>query len=122
MVSFSGVIIIDLWQISIENELYKGFTQNLIDNNNRKVNVHIVFANSCLKTILLSFFLPSEKTERFRESNYPNADMQRYYLHDAILRETLGDPPYNFKWGFISLGSGIDWFSAIVIDYFGDFF
>jgi hypothetical protein len=53
---------IDLWQIIVNNEVYRGFTRDLIDYEGRKINVQVVFAKSCLKIITLSFFLPGGKT------------------------------------------------------------
>jgi len=112
---------IDSWEITVNNGVYKGLRKNLIDYQGAIISVHAVFLNSYLRTVSLSFFLAGEKENRFRESNYPNSDIRRHYLHDAFLRKILGDPPYNFDWGFIALGSDVDSFSAIFINYFGNF-
>jgi len=108
----------DLWKNTVHlGDLYEGFTRDVIDNEQRKLNVQVTFLMSQLIVVYLSYFLPGEKDARFRESNYPDADTRRYHFHDRLLRAALGEPPYRFSWGFAGLGTHADGFSMISMDY-----
>jgi hypothetical protein len=112
---------IELWKETVSSSVAKGWERNLLDYKDRKLNVEALFLKSHLHKVRLSFFLTSEQETRFRESNYPNFDSRRKYLHTAILHETFGilpHKPYRFDWGLVHLSISTDRFEVIVVHYF----
>jgi hypothetical protein len=118
VVEFENRFDINSWENVIRDQMYIGYRKDVVDYEQRKLNVAVYFIKKCLWSVDLSFFLSGETEYRFREGNYPNADMKRWYLHEAILRTQLGDPPYNYPWGFIALGhSQLDRLAIIKVNY-----
>jgi len=107
-----------LWENIMDSEFMLGYMNEYKGYMDQKINVSLFFLRTFLWCVELSFFLPTEQKSRFRESDYPNADALRWRFHEKFLRSELGDPPYNYQWGFISLGnSQFDKFSIIHIEY-----
>ena len=85
----------------------------------KKVNISVYFIKEILWSVDLSFFHPYEKEERFRTGTFPNSDVKRWYLHKEFLEQVLGEPPYNYSWGFVSPGySQLDQLAIVKIEYF----
>jgi hypothetical protein len=84
----------------------------------KQVWVAVFFLDRGLHKVHLSFFLPDEVDQRITLSSYPDSDLRRYLLHNTLLEEEFGESPYNFPWGFITLGYTYENYSAISIRYF----
>lgn len=107
-----------LWQNIINDKSISGYMKETEGYAEQKTITSLFFVRDVLWCVELSFFLPTEQKSRFRESSYPNGDMLRWRFHEKFLLDELGSPPYNYDWGFISLGhSGIDRFAVIHIEY-----
>src|SRR5271165_2045353 len=90
------------------------------DYEKRILTIWTTFFREKLQYILVSFFLPHEKNRRIceRSSQWKGIDINRERLHEQILVDDLGSPPYEYAWGSIMIGgSNIDPCSAISVNY-----
>jgi hypothetical protein len=108
----------DTWKLVRSQNKYTSYERELFDYFSRKLNISIHFYDEVIFIIEVSYFIHGEVETRFREGNYPNSESRRSQYHHELLISELGEPPYKFNWGSITLGySSIGNFASIVIEY-----
>lgn len=107
------------WEVEQQSAEWRSFERKPIrDAAGRKLAVRAYLHFDRLAQVILFYYLPDEPEQGSWDDWSYEAEMRRKDLHDIILREELGDPPYEYSWG--RAGSGYDdkgGFSLIFVRY-----
>ena len=108
-----------LWEeLALLEDSYGVYKRDVVNSEGRKFTAWLMFSESLIDRVYLSFFLPNEQGNRVRIVEGWNNDIQRKRLHRQILREELGIPPYDYSWGVVLSGvNELDFTSTIKIQY-----
>jgi hypothetical protein len=99
--------------------LGSSYRARFVDAQGRELVLTVGFADEQVSLVGLLYLLPREDDPRSSTAVWTEEnERQRQVLHDAILREWLGDPPYAYSWGGVrSVYDSRSGFSAIQIVY-----
>jgi hypothetical protein len=109
------------WQEEWPSRDWRTFARKPVwDRAGRKLALTVYFERERLDQVALFYYLPDEADSGTWDDWSREAEQRRQDLHDQILAEDLGPPPYDFPWGRV--GSVYDdkgGFSLIFIRYTG---
>jgi hypothetical protein len=107
------------WEMEQPSAEWRSFERKPIyDAAGRKLALRVYRHRHRLAQVDLFYYLPGEPEQGSWDDWSYEAEMRRKDLHDLILREELGDPPYEYPWGRV--GSAYDskgGFSLIFVRY-----
>ena len=107
------------WESYEPSAEWRSFERKPIhDATGRKLALTAYLHRDRLAQVILFYYLPDEPEQGSWDDWSHDAEMHRKDLHDIILREELGEPPYEYPWGRV--GSAYDskgGFSLIFVRY-----
>jgi hypothetical protein len=108
-----------VWESYVGNAItHFSYRRKVIENDDQRILLVAFFHIERLTQVELFYLLRNEPESSGWENWSEAQEMERKALHDAQLKATLGNPPYDFAWGkVLSIYDSRSGASSVIIRY-----